>query len=182
MKKYIVLLLAVILTLGCGRAAKERKEILAKINNYEITLDEFEEEFKESAYGRNGSAQAKNDFLNNLINRKLILQDAQNKGLDKDRSFLKMIERFWEQSLLKLAIDKKTKEIAGSVMVNDREIEEAYNNLPQEVKAAKPYESMYQQIKWQLTRNKESQLLNDWIAQLHKKSEIKVNYDLLKQE
>lgn len=179
MKKYFILLLA-LFVLGCQNQPKD-KIVLAKINNYEITFDEFNEEFNESSYAADATVESKKDFLHNLINRKLILQDAQKKGLDKDKSFLKMIERFWEQSLLKLAIDKKTKEIAGSVMVNDREIEEAYNNLPQEAKAAKPYESMYQQIKWQLTRNKESQLLNDWIAQLHKKSEIKVKYDLLKQ-
>lgn len=179
MKKYFILLLA-LFVLGC-QGKPEDKIVLAKINNYEITLDEFGEEFNESSYAADATAESKEDFLNNLINRKLILQDAQKKGLDKDKSFLKMIERFWEQSLLKLAIDKKTKEIAGSVMVHDKEIDEAYNNMPQEVRAAKPYESMYQQIKWQLTRDKESQLLNDWIAQLHKKSEIKVNYDLLKQ-
>lgn len=179
MKRKSLFLSVLIFIAGCNGAPQD-KQMLAKINNYEITLDEFQEEFKDSSYAGNGAVETKKDFLNNLINCKLILQDAQNKGLDKDKSFLKMIERFWEQSLLKLAIDKKTKEIAGSVMVSDREIEEAYNNLPQEVKAAKPYESMYQQIKWQLTRNKESQLLNDWIAQLHKKSEINVNYDLIK--
>lgn len=181
MKKTLIFPFILTFIIGCNPAPKD-KQILAKINNYEITLDEFQEEFKESSYARDGSLGAKKDFLNNLINRKLILQDAQKRGLDKDRSFLKMIEKFWEQSLLKLAIDKKTKEISGSLSISDREIEEAYNKMPEETKSAQPYDSMYQQIKWQLTRNKESQLLNDWIAQLHKKSDIKVNDDLLKQE
>jgi len=180
MKKKLIFLLVALFVTGC-RPAPDDKIALAKINNYEITLDEFQEEFNESSYAPGATAQARKDFLNNIISRKLILQDAEEKGLNKERSFLKMIERFWEQCLLKLAIDKKTKEISGSAMVNDKEIEEAYNNMPQEAKAAKPYASMYQQIKWQLTRDKESQLLNNWIAQLHKKSEIKINYDLLKQ-
>lgn len=179
MKKYFILLLA-LFVVGCQGKPKD-KIVLAKINNYEITLDQFKDEFRDSPYAGGETLESKKDFLNNLINRKLILQDAQDKGLDKDNSFLKMIERFWEQSLLKLAVDKKTKEVAGSVMVSDREIEEAYNNMPQEAKAANPYDSMYQQIKWQLTRDKESQLLNEWIAQLHKKSEIKVDYGLLKE-
>lgn len=181
MKKNLVFLSILIFIMGCNPAPKD-KQILAKINNYEITLDEFQEEFKESSYARNGALESKQDFLNNLINRKLILQDAQKKGLDKDRSFLKMIEKFWEQSLLKLALDKKTKETAGSVAVGDKEIEDTYNNMAKEGKTDKSYDQMYQQIKWEITRAKETQQLNDWIAQLHKRADIKVNYDLLKQE
>ena len=177
MKKYLFLLLAAILTLGCGRPVEEKKEILAKINNYEITWEEFEGEFKASSYGYTDTAESRKEFLNTLINRKLILQDAQKKGLDKDKSFLKMIERFWEQSLLKVALDKKTKEVAGSVMVNDKEIAEAYDNLLKSGKTDKSYDQMYQQIKWEITRQKETQAINDWVAQLRKKGEIKINLD-----
>ncbi len=180
MKKTFVFLSLLIFVAGCNPAPKN-KQILAKINNYEISLDEFKEEFRDSSYASNEALDSEKDFLNSLINRKLILQDAQKKGLDKDKSFLRMIERFWEQSLLKLAIDRKTKETAGSVMVTDKEIEDTYNNLVKESRADKPYDQMYQQIKWQITRNKETQQLNDWVAQLHKKSDIKVNYELLKQ-
>ena len=181
MKKYIVLLLAVILTLGCSRPAKEKKEILAKINNYEITLDEFEEEFKGSAYGRNDTSESRKEFLSNLINRKLILQDAQGKGLDKDKDFLKMIERFWEQSLLKLVLDKKTKDIAGSTFVSDKIIEETYQRMRQEGKADRTYDQMYNQIKWEITRTRGTQAMNEWVSGLRKNADIKVNYDLLKQ-
>ena len=177
MKKYLFLLLAAILTLGCGRPVEEKKEILAKINNYEITWEEFEGEFKASSYGYTDTAESRKEFLNTLINRKLILQDAQKKGLDKDKGFLKMIERFWEQSLLKVALDKKTKEVAGSVMVNDKEIAEAYDNLLKSGKTDKSYDQMYQQIKWEITRQKETQAMNEWVAQLRKKGEIKINLD-----
>jgi hypothetical protein len=181
MKKNLIFLSVLIFVTGCNPAPKD-KQILAKINNYEITLDEFQEEFRDSPYARNETPESKKEFLNNLINRKLILQDAQKRGLDRDKSFLKMIERFWEQSLLKLAIDKKTQEIAGSVSVSDKEIEDAYNNLLKEGKTDKTYDQMYQQIKWEINRSKQTQYLNDWINQLHKKADIKVNYDLLKQD
>jgi len=88
-----------------------------------------------------------------------------------------MIERFWEQSLLKVALDKKTKEVAGSVMVNDKEIAEAYDNLLKSGKTDKSYDQMYQQIKWEITRQKETQAMNEWVAQLRKKGEIKINLD-----
>ncbi len=178
MKKNFAFVFLFLLIAGCNPAPKD-KQILAKINNYEITLDEFKEEFKDSQYAAGETAESKKEFLNNLINRKLILQDAERKGLDKDKSFLRMIERFWEQSLLKLAIERKTRETAGSVSVSDKEIEDAYNNLTAQGKADKPYDQMYQQIKWQITRAKETQQLNDWVNQLHKKADIKIDYDLL---
>ena len=117
--------MALIFIVSCGRVAKE-KIALVKINNYEISKEEFEDEFKASSFGRIGNLASRKEFLDNLINRKLILQDAQRRGLGQDKGFLKMIERFWEQSLLKLALDKKSKEIAGSALVSDKTIEEGY--------------------------------------------------------
>jgi len=180
MKKYTFLLLVAMFILGCGRVPKE-KMFLAKINNYEITQQEFEQEFKDSSFGRVDTLESRKDFLNNLINRKLILQDAQNKNLDKDRDFLKMIERFWEQSLLKLALDKKTKDISGSVLVSDKTIEETYNHLLKEGKTDKTYDQMYQQIKWEVTKFKETQAMNSWMEGLRQRADIKINYDLLKE-
>ena len=111
MRKYLIITLAVLMIAGCKCQAKD-KQILARINNYEITKQEFLEEFKDSAYGVSDTEESRKSFLENLINRKLILQDAQRQGLDKDSAFLKSIERFWEQSLLKVMLDKKSKDIS----------------------------------------------------------------------
>ncbi len=107
MKKNLIVLIFALFIFGCASKPQAKKEVLAKVNNYEIAKEEFDEEFKMSGYGRVDTPESKGDFLNNLINRKLILQDAQKKGLDKDKSFLKMIENFWEQSLLKKSRDKR---------------------------------------------------------------------------
>lgn len=114
MKKLFCLLAVLGLAGGCQcRQAEQPKEIVAKVNNYEITKDEFDREFRESGYGRSNTPASRKEFLNNLIDRKLILQDAQQQGLDKEAGFLRMIEKFWEQSLLKVALDKKIKEVTS---------------------------------------------------------------------
>lgn len=179
MKKYIVLLFMVMLIGGCGPANKD-KSALVKINNYEINKEEFEEGFKTSSFGVTDSEESRKEFLENLIDRKLILQDAQKQGLDKEASFLKAIERFWEQSLLKIALDKKSKEIAGSVSISDKEIEDRYNKMISEDKTDKSYGQMYKQIKREITKVKESQLMEDWLSDLRKKADIKIDSDLLK--
>lgn len=179
MKKYILFLFLFAFILGCDSQNKG-KIILIKVNDYQITKEEFEQEFADSAYSQNDTPESRKDFLNTLVNRKLILQDAQRAGLDKKKDFLKVIQRFWEQSLLKLELDKKSKEFAGLAMVNDKEIEAAYKVMQQQNKADKPYEQMYKQIKWELTRQKESQLMDKWIDELRNKADMKINDDLLK--
>ncbi|OGX16060.1 MAG: hypothetical protein A2166_05465 [Omnitrophica WOR_2 bacterium RBG_13_41_10] len=181
MKKYTVTLFVLLMLLaGCSRSGREEKPLLAKIRNYEITLDEFENDFKDSSYGRDNSLEARMEFLNSLVDRKLIMQDVQEQGLDKNKNFLKMIERFWEQSLLKLTLDKKTKEIAGSLSVSEKEIEEAYEKMPPEAKTDKALGQMHDEIKWGIAKRKEAEALNNWILGLRKKSEVKINYNLLK--
>lgn len=175
MKKYY-LLLTIILSVavgGCGPGAP--KELVAKVNNYEITREKFEEEFKDSVYGQADSKESRKAFLDNLINQKLILQDAEGQGYDKEQGFLRMIERFWEQSLLTVALEKKTKEIQRSVAVSDNEIRKLYDALVKEGKTDKPFEVVRTQMQGELTKMRRTQALNDWIVQLRKKAQIQID-------
>ena len=178
---FVLAILLCVVIGGCGPTSKS-KEIVAKINNYEITKDKFETEFKESIYGQVDTEEARKEFLDNLINRKLILQDAQDKGLDKEQGFLRMIERFWEQALLKIALDKKTKEMFGSVSVSDTQVRQLYDFLLKNGQIDKPYEQAREQLKRDLIKTVESQTMDKWIAQLNKKAQIKINHELLKQK
>ena len=182
MKKYLFLLSILILVIGCNRQPTEEKPILVKINSYQISAEEFEEEFNQSPQGRNDTLESRKEFMDYLINRKLILQEAQAKGMDKNRDFLKMIERFWEQSLVKLALEKKFKEIASFISVSDKVIEETYQTMFDEGKTEKSYEEMYNQIKWDIIKQKQAELMDEWISGLRKKADIKINYNLLKRE
>lgn len=176
-----VALFLFLLIFGCHGRPQE-KPILLKVNNYELTLEEFEEEYRSSMFFTADNREARKDFLENLINQKLILQDAQSEGLDKEEKFLKTIQRFWEQSLLKTALDKKAKGISGSVSIDENIVREAYDNMVRSGKTDKPFEGAREQIKWELLRLKETQLMNDWVEQLRKNAQIKINYDLLKQD
>ncbi len=181
MKRFYIILLAALVIFGCtNQKPKPNEKIIVKVNNYEISLTEFEEDFKASGYGREDTFDSRKAFMDNLINRKLILQAAQSQNLDKEAGFLRMIEKFWEQSLLKVAIERKFKDISNSISVSDKMIEEAYNKLVKDGKADLPYDQMYQKIKWDLTKIRETQAMGAWVDKLRKQSSVKVNYDLLK--
>ena len=126
MRRYLIIVLAVLMIAGCKCQAKD-KQILAKINNYEITKQEFEEDFRNSGFSVSDTEESRQSFLDNLVNRKLVLQEAQRQGLDKDKAFLKSIERFWEQSLLKVMLDKKSKDISMLKDAGKKEVEDAYD-------------------------------------------------------
>lgn len=179
MRRNLILPVLLIFALGFGRVTQQ-KQVLAKVNNYEITFQEFKQELQDSAYAGSKTYESKKEFLDNIISRKLILQEAERRGLDKDEKFLKVIEKFWEQALLKVALDEKSKEIAGAVLVSDQEVEEAYQKMLVEAKIEKPYDSAYSQIKWEITRAKQTQLIDKWIAELYQKSKIKIDSNLLK--
>lgn len=177
MKKYLFLLAMLGLLTGCNHGPRD-KDVLVKINECKITKQEFEVMFRESSFSRQDTPESRADFLNNLIDRQIILQDAQERGLDKSKEFIGMIQKFWEQSLLKTALEKKSKEIAGSISINDKSVEAAYNKMFKEGKTDKFYNQMYQQVKWELTRARESDLMNSWLQGLRKNSNIEINRSL----
>lgn len=179
MKKYLFVLVLAAFIFGCTRAP-DKTLVLLKINNFELTKDEFDRLYKASAFAKLNTPESKREFMNMLITRMLILQDAQAKNMDKEQSFLEMLQRFWEQSLLKIALDKKSQGVSGSIIVSDKEIENAYSELVKQSKTDKEYKQVYDQLKWELTKKKEAQAFNKWVEELHIKANIAINYDLLK--
>jgi hypothetical protein len=179
MKRYPIYLFISLLVISCARKPFPEKAVLVKINDYEITKAEFEKEFKASGFGRLDDVASRRAFLDNLINRKLILQDAQKQGLDKDTDFLKLIEKFWEQSLLKLALDRKTRQIAKSLAMGEEEVRQAYEKMAQEGKADKPWEDMRSQIAQEISKAKEAQEMDRWIEGLRRDAQIKIDDSLL---
>ena len=178
--KRVITVLFCLALVGCGQAVPPNK-VAAEINDYRVSLEEFEQGFAQSSYAdRTDRDKARREYLDNLINQKLILQDAQVKNLDKDREFLKAIERFWEQSLLTIAIGTKTREINGSVKVPDDQIRKLYEQMQKEGLTTKSYEEMYPQIKWQAAKQFEAQRLSTWMDGLRRNASIKINESLFK--
>jgi len=105
---FVVLGISAIFITGCF--APVRHDFVAKVDNYVISQEEFNDAYKNSSYSSSTRILSQHDFLNNMINQKLILLDAQAHGLDKNKEFLKMVEVFWQQSLLTLAVKEKNKE------------------------------------------------------------------------
>ncbi len=162
-------------------ADKAQGPVVARVNGYLITRAEFEEGFAASAFAaRADSPQARKEYLDTLISQKLILLDAQKRGVDKAPDFLKSVERFWAQSLLTAALGQKTMELRRGVAVSDEDVRRIYQNMVKDGATTKPLNEVFPQIKWQAEKQLEMQRLNGWAESLRRNAAIEVSGDMLK--
>ncbi|MCK4463419.1 MAG: hypothetical protein KAU58_03810 [Candidatus Omnitrophica bacterium] len=173
--KYIILLTALCFSsFGCAKKPPSEK-VAVKINDYSLSVGEFNELFSESKVSED-TPKMRGLFVENLISRKLLLQEAQKEGLDKEKDFLKAIEKFWEQSLLTIIVDKKIKESSGDLTVSEQEIQDYYNNwIKLNPDEAKPLDEMRNAMRMLILRRKQALVLNSWIGTLRKDANIKVD-------
>ncbi len=178
--KYWALIICLVFVLGCQPKPPAEK-IVAKIGDYVITQEEFEDAFKSSSYGIQDSAASRQVFLDNMINQKLIIIDARAKGLDKNKDFLRMIQSFWEQSLLTVALREKSKDISlETTQISSQEVQAVYDQMVKDGKTAKSLNDVYPQIQSMLTRQKESEKINQWVNGLRQKTAVEIHQEYLK--
>ncbi len=166
-----IVLFGLIFTCGC---AKQRPQDTAvRVNDFVMSAKEFGQVFESSGYS--AGEEDKEGFLEDLINRRLILQEAERQGLDKQREFLREIERFWEKTLLKNIINRKSKEFTTRVAVNEDEIRSRYDEMVDKRLIRTSYKQAYDQIKWQLLQDKQRKAFDAWLEGLREKARIEVN-------
>jgi len=163
---------------GC-QGVKQDSPVAIEIGKMKVTVAEFEEALKSSSFAKGSGPSAKREFLDNFITRKLILREAEREGLDKDPKFLKDVELFWQQSLLKLMLDKKIKELSLDSRVEDEEVRSYYQARRDTDFANRTLEEVYDQIKFLILWEKQRQSLSAWTDSLKKGSNVKIRYELL---
>ena len=183
MRKIMLLSVCCLLAaFGCSRPPAQNDAVV-KIGNYTMTLGEFTRRFQESSYALRPTKDAENDFLQDFINQRLILLEAQKKGLDKQNDFLESVERYWEQALLKVAVEDKNRDFVGKVQVSEKDIHDRYIELltGRKIAGDAVLESVYSQIEWQLKREKEAALMSNWVDSLKQEFPVEVNNGILNQ-
>ena len=159
MKRNILVCVGLILffsvILGCGKlttasgrkielklpaqTAQPKGPIVAKVNNIQIGLDDFNQEV--DIYNANVPAdkpelkistreQKINYLKNEIVRRTLLYQDALDKGLDRNEDVVKALEK----TKMDLLVLQLIKEVAQKVDVSSKEIEDYYNNYKEQLK------------------------------------------------
>ncbi|MDD4957397.1 MAG: hypothetical protein PHH49_05260 [Candidatus Omnitrophica bacterium] len=171
-----ILVVTAVFSLGSGCSSKPSgEEVVVRINDYPLSAAEFTEMFSQAGFPEDTPA-SRESFLETLINRKLILQEGVKENLDKQKPFLDAIQNFWEQSLLKIVIEAKMREVATQLSVSDQEVEDFYAKwIKANPENTKTLDELRDVIRWQLMREKQSILLETWIQSLKNKANIQVD-------
>ena len=88
MKRYVILLLLLLPLFACRR--RKSGKSIATIDGEKVTVQEFNSELDKIPMNMKmlvASESGKKDFLNRLIERKLLLKEAKKESVDKDKDF-----------------------------------------------------------------------------------------------
>lgn len=107
--KYVlsILLLAVLFTITVGVYIFPKKIPLPdpglEINGRIVSAEEIDKYYSDNSYGTEDLQQ----FLESLITRELLIQEARSINLDQEEDFRQSLQNFYEQSLTKVLLQRK---------------------------------------------------------------------------
>ncbi len=118
---YILAIFIVVLALIVYQSFLDKppaqKDAAIIVNERVISVDEFSKM-------KPAHDESWEDFINTIITKELLLQEAQREGLHKEESFRRSVQNFYEQSLIKALMDKQFRSLKATV--SDEEVNRYY--------------------------------------------------------
>jgi hypothetical protein len=116
---------------GCGGDPHPDKTV-ARINDYHMSINDFKSDLETTFVNEKGTLTDE-EVLDLAIKREILVQEAQRQGIDREKSFMKTIERYWKQALIRELVNRKSRELAGRKGLSDDEknkmMQDWYDNL-----------------------------------------------------
>ena len=171
---FIGILLALVALAGCSAGGGGDERVVAQVNDYKMTVEDLKYELKNVPYDDASLLETEKgrlDYINRLLEKEILLQEAQKKGLDREKEFMRSIENYWEQALLRLLLQKKSNEISGLIHVYDDEIDEYYRETGEDLSRS--------DISRIIRQKKETEAMNVWVQELKKRSRVNINEKIL---
>ena len=185
MKKLIFICSFIMIISSCTSKPDDNREILVRINDYKLTTDEFKKLFvEEMAFDSEfkPTRSAREEFLEGLIRKELLINEAVKLKLDRKEAFIRSIEKYWEATLIKELLELKNKEIQETTYVTQEEIEREYIRMKKEEGIDLPLENLSGDIRDRLDEKKKQQLIEKWMSELRNKAKVEINSTYLKKD
>ena len=168
---------------GCqlGTASKGDQEPVVVINDLRLTVEDLKDELATvppAARQITLAGGREPEWVARVIERELIVQEAQRQGLDRSPKFMRSVERFWKEALLQQEVQRKAQEVSSSVFVYEPEIEARYTELTGQGKipSGDSLETHREEIKRMIRREKESEVMERWVSGLRSNARVEVNH------
>ncbi len=189
-KKHITLIALIIVASvnsGCFRYSvfHDNSSIIAKVNGYNISLDELEEKLvtihrikqMTNLDGKAGSINI-DKVIEELINERIIIQEACNVQLDEDPFFHGKVNHYIiSRSVIRL----RQENVLDKINITEDELSGYFKKYYKEKKHAPDdmFEKVKNSIKKKLLKEKEQKISNNYISGLKNKANIWIGTELL---
>jgi peptidyl-prolyl cis-trans isomerase C len=186
MKKKIVYFIVVfflpMLFLTCADNTTEDKQVLAKINEYELTLGRFEEQLVEELEFDEDfklTREAREELLEQMIREELLIQEAVKQKLDRRKEFIKSIEHHWKATLIRDLMNKVGESLEKNTYATEEEIDARYKNMTERDKAYLPMKDLKEIVAMDIKEEKKRKKFEEWMNKLSESASIEINKELL---
>jgi len=173
----ICFLVLMLIIPGCSQEqGKKEKEYLIKVNNFQIGRDAVNAQLKiEAELDSNfyQSSDVTTEFVRDLIQKQLLIQEAKKQKLDEQEKFRQTIQRHWESTLIRDLLEKKGEEFRKTTVITPAEIEEYYKKN-KEFLGDCDFESLKMQLVKKLEDKQVAEKLANWIETLKKEAVIDI--------
>ncbi len=123
------LLTAVAVAMLPGSIQAQEDKVLAKVNGFKITQSELDQRLSSLPPQLQARFQNnKKQFLDELINQKLLLKEAQEQKVDKDEKLLTVLEQLKSELMIQRLVER---EILEKSQVTDQEVQAYFDQNKQ---------------------------------------------------
>ncbi len=166
-----------LLVASCSNEPQEQEAFLLKVNDFVLTEGDFSSMLKfELDADRNFdlSGDTRVTFLNDIIRKQLLIQEAQKAQLDREEGFRQTIQRYWEATLIRDLLTKKSEQFKSETAVTPEEIV-AYFKDNKESFDGQELEAVQEDILAELEHERIGAMMEQWIEELVSNASVKVS-------
>ncbi len=169
--------LAVLLGACSGEGPEDSGPVVARVNDCEITLQEYETQLNSDVSMSELyrlTEEDKREFLERLVRKELLIQEAMRRKLDRREAFVRAIERYWESTLIRDLMALEGEEIVKRSSVTEEEIRERYEEMKEAKANLPPFEEMRERIGRTLLEEVRQERLRAWVESLREGADVEV--------
>jgi len=169
--------LAFLLGACTGESGEDQGPVVARINDYELTLEEYETQLNSDVSMSELyqlTREDRQEFLERLIRKELLVQEAVRRKLDRREAFVRAIERYWESTLIRDLMALEGEEIVKRASITGEQIRARYQEMKEARENLPPFEEMRERIGKTLLEEVRRERLRAWVETLREEADVEV--------
>ena len=179
---YLIGTFAWLLVSACSRGPSVEKDILTTVNDFKLTVSEFQSLLAadlEIDRDLKITDPVKKEYLNQIIQKEILIQEAKRLKFDQKPKFIRTIERYWEASLIRDLMESKGQEIEKQTIVTQEEVQRSYDDMKKKDPALQSLSEIEQDLTAKIREEKKTAMFQKWVEELKREARIQTNENLL---